>query len=94
MPIEGVELEKKTCECGCGGTWRAMSSSPNRYSSQTHEPGFEATDVYRPAKKAGRPKKKKSDYHAETDQLPPETEELDEPVSRFVDLPTDTAVDV
>lgn len=92
MPIEGLELENRTCDCGCGGKWRAMKGSPNRFSSVTHSPGHEPTDVFRP-KKAGRPRRKKSDYTAETDELPPEPEEF-EPVSRYVDLPTDTSVDV
>lgn len=94
MPIEGLQLENRTCDCGCGGKWRAKPGSPNRYSSITHEPGHDATDIFRPAKKAGRPRKKKSDYNAETDELPPEPIEDLEPVSRYVDLPTDNAIDL
>lgn len=31
-----MELEKKECKCGCGKTWRAMSTSQNKFYSYAH----------------------------------------------------------
>lgn len=36
-----ITLETRTCECGCGKTWRAMPGSANRYYSEAHNPLFQ-----------------------------------------------------
>ena len=35
-----MEMVLKTCACGCGSTWKALASSPNKYANYRHEIGF------------------------------------------------------
>lgn len=40
-----LELETRTCKCGCGNTFKVLPSSKNFYVGKTHEPGYSGPHV-------------------------------------------------
>jgi len=35
-----LQLETRSCKCGCGGTFKVLPTSQNFYVGKSHEPGF------------------------------------------------------
>lgn len=59
-----VELEKKTCPCGCGLTYRGLPGKPADYFSRAHDPRASGSPAEAP-RRAGRPRKNKAAYAPE-----------------------------